>query len=266
MKISLRTVVEGVAGLTLLVITGLLVFYAITAKTETQLETVGTLLVSVLSGCGGLFLLVYKRTADAEKIVLKGVIDERNNLLSAYAQSYFNEQIEPRLRKIEANALSATKFVELEYHDDFRKRERRDQALMKLSATIIDTTRAFRVLSKFKPVEDESTEPLVNALAQALAARETFLAARRELAVLHAIDPDHEDVLRNYNLLMIGIIIDLRRSPPDSGQVQARDYGRQMKEYSERLQEFDRNIGRILTVFLAPKHREAVSLEIPNRH
>jgi hypothetical protein len=276
---KLKYILHWLAAFTLLLLAGVLVYYAFglrsSAGTDKQLEVMGTVLIAALSAVGGIYVLFFQRGADIEKIQLEGAIAQltksidnaqqlANGILISYSQSYFREQVEPRIREIEANAHSASRFVELEYQDDFRKRERRDQALLKLSSTVIKTTRAFHVLTKFKPAIGESTEPLVNALAQALAAREAFLAAREELTVLHAVGRRHAAVLREYALLLIGIIIDLRRHPPNVAvDGETTSYSSLMDEYGSRLQQLDDYIARVLAVFLAPRHREPVAPDIP---
>lgn len=250
---------------------------------DSQLEFLGSIVLAVLSGLGALFALLFNKVADAAKVEREADLRDRNttldntqqmvaNIVGGYAKAHFQEVIETRLREIGAAAESATKFLELEYQDDFRKRDRRDKALIGLSSSLLRTTRAFRALTTFRLAPDEPTESLVNVLAQALAAREQFLAAREELLILRAMSPKHMQLLRDYAGLLIDIIIDLRRGAGSSSDSQSKeaiparetDYLDLMTRYRARLVDLDADIGRRLAVFLAPKHSEPVSPTIPD--
>jgi hypothetical protein len=241
------------------------------AASDKRLEVFGRIVGIVLTGIGGLYVLFVRKRDQDDLAVLQGSITRLTNSLAnaeqgansvavEYAKRYFEEMFEPRLKDIETKAASATKYIELQYTDEQRKRERRDEALMKLSTAVFRTTRAFKALTKFRLGEGVPTEALVNTLAQALAAREQFLVAREELSVLHAIDPKHAQNLVYYGTLLIDIIIDVRRNKPDD-KTTGHDaiYHSTMSAYEQKLDEYDRDIGAVLHVFLAPQHRLPIS-------
>jgi hypothetical protein len=252
------------------------------SSADSQLEFIGSVVLALLSGLGALFSLLFNQFVDASNREHEAHLKDRNttldntqemiaSIVAGYANAHFQEVIEARLKGVGAAADSATKLLELEYQDDFRKRDRRDKILMDLSAALLKTTRAFRALTTFRLARDEPTESLVNVLAQALAAREQFLSAREDLFVLRAASPSHRQLLRDYASLLTDIIIDLRRSAADSSGF-APSSGEPKKEtayldlmatYRDRLVSLDADIGRRLAVFLAPKLREAVRPVLP---
>jgi hypothetical protein len=278
---KIQTAVKAFAALLALVLAGVSAMHAIdvyqAANKDAKFELLGSILLAALSAIGGLYVLFFTRQTEREKTQLAGAIAQLNktvdnaqqlnaSIFSGYANAKFKELIEPRLRELGAAADSATRFVELEYQEDFRKRQRRDSALLALSAALIKTTRSFRALTKFRLAEDESTDSLVNVLAQALAARENFLATREELLVLRVAEERHLTLLRQYTLLLSDIIIDLRRSPVDaSATVGQPSYAAVMEQHLTRLQTLDAGIGKLLVVFLAPRHRVPVLPDIPSK-
>jgi hypothetical protein len=233
----------------------------------------------LLSGLGALFALVFNRVMDVGAREHEATLKDRSamiesthevlaNVVSGYVSEQFREAVETRLREFGAAVDSATHFAELEYQEDFRKRERRDKALVELSGALLKTTRAFRALTTFRLAAEDSTESLVNVLAQALAAREKFLSAREELLIIRAVRLEHLDLLRDYAALLTDIILDLRRrvaSPGSDDSVRNDEvsYIELMRHYREKLIELDSEIGKRLSVFLAPKHREPISPVLP---
>jgi hypothetical protein len=265
-------------GLALLGLAAVLIIYAIglaQAGPETQLKQAAVVLAAFITGICGLVALTIKGLLDAQNIRLQALLDEdaaiakgvrelTTNVVSNYAQTYFQVQIEPRLRQIEVNAQSAISFANLEYQEESRKRERRDAGMLKLSAAILKTTRAFKALTAFRPAQGESTEPLVNLLAQALATREQFLLGREELIAIRAMEPSHADKLKEYSALLINIIIDLRRDPKTPHENHSSvEYFQMMGKYESDLLALDSEVGQVLTSFLAVRHERPFAPDIP---
>ncbi|MGM9485894.1 hypothetical protein [Ideonella sp. YS5] len=292
-----QTLLHLMAGAVLLLLAGLLghdVYQGYLSNQPAKaLELWGKVLVAILAAIGGLYVLTSSQehqreivalqhsiqrdqSADAAGIavnleLLKGSITQLNNSISSeqalrstvaaeIAKRYIAEEFEPRIKQFEAVAAAKKKYVELAYEDDFRRRERRDQALMGLSRAVLRTTRAFRTLSKFRLGDGTPSEALVNILAQALAAREAFLSAREELVVLHAVAPEHERLLRAYSTELIDMIIDVRR-PSARDSVTSSDYERIMTGHEANLDHLDEKLGELLAVFLAPHQREPTLLD-----
>lgn len=288
-----KSMLHIAAGALLLMLAALIAYDVYQGSRSQQppksLETAGKVLVALLTGIGGLYVLSSKQKHDVGIVklqasiqegqasqaasvqtgieMLKGSITQLNNSISAeqglrstilaeVAKKYIAEDFEPRLKQMEIAASSKKKYVELVYEDDFRRRDRRDAALMALSRSVRATTRAFRVLTKFRLSDGMPSELLVNTLAQALAAREHFLTSREELVVLHAVDPEHEKVLRAYSNLLIDVIIDVRR-PSHEVPKSIADYETLMSKHEIDLEHLDTKVGELLAVFLAPQQRRS---------
>lgn len=262
MKISLRDVLVG------------LVFFGITAWLAYDLyqaglqqgtpaerfATIGRLLGAALGACSALYFLVLKQSHERSLETLRGEIQRRNTTQStgeqtlssvtlATIEANLKVAIEPRLREIESQAKSFQKHSDLVLEDDFRRRERRDTALIAFSKSVNSTTRAFRLLSRFRMVPGMHSEQLVNALTPALAARQTYLAARDELDDLHVVHDDHEKAVRGYSNLLIDIIIDVRRTDERNSV----EYDKTMNSHHEQLEKLNGRIGTMLGLFLAPQ-------------
>jgi hypothetical protein len=292
-----QAMLHVIAGVVLLLLAALLgydVYEGFLARQPAKnLEVWGKVLLAILAGIGGLYALTAKQRHDVDVLtiqnqmqgdqtlraagveanleLLRGSISQLNTSISSeqalrstviaeVARRLISEQFEPRMKQLEAAAASKKKYVELVYEDDFRRRERRDLALMALSRAVLKTTRTFRTLSKFRLGDGTPSEALVNILAQALAAREAFLSAREELVVLHAVAPEHERVLRSYSGLLIDMIIDVRR-PSTRDSVSPSEYEAIMSKHETNLDQLDQTIGELLAVFLAPHQREPSLVE-----
>jgi hypothetical protein len=250
------------ASVVLAIFTCLLLYFARErfgkASSDAQLEALAGLLLAVLSAFGGVYLAFFNESVATETALLEGLLARMNS------SAENTEKLSNDLSRVlaEGNARSANSYLDLEYQEEFRKRERRDKALLGISEALIRCTRAFVALTTFRLAKNEPTESLVNVLAQALAARATFLDARENLLVLKAIKNDHSKVLREYSLLLIDIIIDVRRRDDvTTTGANVNGYITLMEAHGSKLRELDQEIGDILTVFLAPRYRKAAKLD-----
>ena len=216
-----------------------------------RLPTIGRLLGVVVGiGAAYYFLFVKHRQAIGLESV-RGLIAAQLASDRVALEAGFKLAIEPQLRAMETHAKAQQKHADLVMEDDFRRRQRRDEALLAFSKTVNATTRAFRSLGRFRMTSVAQREQLVNALAPALSARQFYLDARDALDDLHVVDRHHEEIIRSYSHLLIDMIIDVRRTD----QSDLSDYDKTMNGYLTRLDAINADIGELLGFFLAPQQR-----------
>jgi len=254
-----------IVGLLFVLITGWFAYnlYQLGLQQDTasdRLTTVGRLLGTTLGACAAFYFLILKQSHEKVIELLRGEILKNNStannseqaiakIIQSAVDANLKLAIEPRLLTYESQAKAIQKHNDLMLEEDFRRRERRDTALIAFSKSANSTTRAFRQLCRFRMLPGMHSEQLVNALAPALGARQAFLTARDELDDLHVVQDEHEKAVRAYSNLLINIIIDVRRT---EGQ-DLSEYDRTMSTHLEDLERQNSKLGTLLGFFLAPQ-------------
>lgn len=213
---------------------------------EEKINTAGKILVQILALIGAWYCLVVKTQHEYRMEQVRAEIERKQKEADAKTAL----AMAPQLKWIETVANSAQKFNELLHEDEFRRRARRDEALIAFSKSVNITTRAFRHLTSLRTYGSTSSgEQLVNALSPALAARQKFLEARDGLDDLHVVHKDDEKTIREYSILLVNIIIDVRRVAIDESD----SYNNTMSEHLSAINELNERIGWMLAAFLAPQ-------------
>ena len=195
---------------------------------------------------------------DAEINAQKSILDTRLAIIQNELQLW----MKPELLRLESKAAASQKHAELVLEDDFRRRVRRDAAILEFSKQLNVTMRAFRALTTFNLSRAVSTEALVNTLASALAARQQFLLARDALDDLHVVRKDHEKEIFRFSEVLMDIIIDIRRADDAGYAVLAEGQAQPNQKLTEvmashkaKLESLNSKMGIMLNFFLAP-HEE----------
>lgn len=223
------------------------------SHSEKQGDNITKILLATFSGLAALYLLIFKHDQEIYSIQEKGRVDRENIVTKAAIEAAITKQLAPKLRALETQAAAAQKYAELALTEDFSRRDERHALLKGFSEQVIFASREFRKLVKYRPTSDGSAEAIVDLLAQALAARQSFIVARDKLEPMHIVDPEHKPVIRQYSGILINIIIDVRR-PSDLSST-TDEYSEVMHRHSNDLESAHDQICAILKVFLAPQHR-----------